>query len=134
MNGHEIDWMLRSDQVVLNYDYHGVFPVDLLPAEIDTGVYVVNTSPSTVSVGHWVVIFDRSFFCSYGIHPEIYKIYGTTSYSSTQLQSVNSSVCGLYAVAYIKARVRGFTAREFTRCFTKNHSLNDNMILDLFVP
>lgn len=131
MNGLDVDRLLTSDVQVMNYGYQGIFSVDKLPSSY-TGACVLNTSPSNVSEGHWVAVVDRMFFCSFGVNPEVYGIYGTRAYNDVQLQSLTSSVCGLYAVAYIKAHVRRYTTQDFINCFTCDYTANDMKLITAF--
>lgn len=128
MNTEEVAQMLRNDEHVGKF-FQGVFSIDKLPhVRKKAGVYVVNTSPSHIPVGHWVAIVGDCFFCSYGINPSVYGIEGATYYSTKQLQAINSNVCGFYVIAYIKVLCRGHSSMSFMNCFTNDTLCNDDII------
>lgn len=131
MNGRDVHRMLLADSCVTDNGYSGVFSVDQVP-ELGKIVCVINTSPSWLAVGHWVAVVKEKFFCSFGFSPQFYGIDGISEFNDRQIQSPNSSVCGLYVVAYIKACVRGYTTGEFINIFTDDHSINDKTIVRAF--
>lgn len=131
MNSEEIDDLLLRDNFV-NIRYRGVYPIDQLPSN-RSGIYIVNTSPSYISTGHWVAIVDDLFFCSYGVNPMNYGITGCHAFNNNQLQSINSSVCGLYVVAFVKCFARGYTLESFLSCYDVDTNVNDMIVSHAFM-
>ena len=125
MNTQEIDNLVRQDRAI--QQYRGVFAIDLLP-RIDNGTYIVNTSPHYISQGHWVCIAKKRFFCSYGMHPHNYGIIGAVEYNAVQLQSDDSSVCGLYAVLAASLLNRNYELEEIVTVFTTCVHTNDLIV------
>lgn len=130
MNSEEMAATLMNDSCISPI-FRGVYPVDLLPAE-RRGVYVVNTSPARVSTGHWVAIIGDELFCSYGIEPSVYGIQGVRSVAQRRLQAIDSKICGLYVIAYVAIRCRGYSTRDFYNCFTLHDTVNDDIMMNVF--
>ncbi|MGI9555414.1 MAG: hypothetical protein ACR2M9_01020 [Cyanophyceae cyanobacterium] len=130
MDTQQLNRCLATDPYVNRDDkYAGVFAIDTLPKKRSSSkVYVVNTSPSYIPVGHWVVLAKDKFFCSYGRSAGFYGIHGNYECNKQQLQSTYTSVCGLYVIAFTKAICRGYDVQEFLNCFTDSPKLNDRII------
>jgi len=126
MNTQEIGDLVRKDPLITNFQ--GVFSIDTLPKLKPNASYVVNTSPSYVSQGHWTGIHDKTFFCSYGIEPKSYGIKGIKSYNDTQFQSLNSSVCGYYVVLVLGLLSRGYELEEISNIFIYADNVNDDIV------
>lgn len=126
MDAGQLRKILEDDPFVAPY-FKGVYSIDTIPINRN-GVYIMNTSPAHIPIGHWVAIAGNQFFCSLGTHPSAYGIKGITEYNSETLQNLNSNVCGLYVTAYIKAVCRGYSLIDFLSCFTNNTRINDMIV------
>jgi hypothetical protein len=127
MNTLEIDQLVRSDKLLRNYK--GTFSRDTLPDLLDPkGIYIVNSSPQRIAVGHWICVLQMNFFCSYGLHPDVYGIEGMRQYNGVQLQSISSTVCGYYVAMVIKLWSRGFNLADILDNFTDSCNINDDII------
>lgn len=117
--------------------FAGVFPKDKIPHSASHYPYcfVANTDPSSESGTHWIAVYCSSpnsfeFFDSHGIEPEVHGFsFPNCTFSSTQLQSYRSSVCGHYCVYYLYYRSRGKTLSQIISKFLKNnYSWNDHQV------
>src|SRR5882724_5062914 len=119
--------------------YVGAFPRDILPRKLRKGknAMVINTDPSHLPGQHWVALIIQDgageYFDSFGMPPLHDDI---TSYISKQcpkgccynpmhLQSVTSSTCGLYTIAYIVWRCTQNDFNSFIKLFTTSNTEND---------
>jgi hypothetical protein len=126
MNTVQLNNLIIKDSMVERY--RGIFAIDTLPTSHSNGIYVVNTSPAHIPVGHWVGIFDGTFFCSFGVPPEVYGISNLHSYNTQKLQCINSSVCGYYVLTFVKLMSRGYTLHDMLGIFTGDCSVNDDIL------
>jgi hypothetical protein len=126
----------------------GVFASDTLPRRQTNRVYglIVNTDPHNKSGQHWCAIYsdasgNKEFFDSYGRPPEKNSIDIQTwisaradaiHYNKSQLQSENSSVCGLYCLLYLRQRLMGLTLQQFLEQFDRYHlEANDDFVTSI---
>jgi hypothetical protein len=88
----------------------GVFPKNKLPSIKREGYYIINLDSSTGEGTHWVAIYisnkkNRSFYWdSFGVPyaPKLVKKYiqqFKPYYSNEQLQALEGTYCGWYAIA-----------------------------------
>lgn len=115
--------------------FEGVFSLDTLP-KLALGerprLVVCNTAHRLSSGEHWVGMFldasgNVSFFDSYGLPPSstflldfLYVNSNNSNnwtYNHTQLQSLDSSVCGEYVCVYLYYRIKGYSDRQFVEIF-----------------
>jgi hypothetical protein len=126
MNSAQIYEALKDD-VYTGPVFWGVFPIDKLPVMKEWGIYVVNTAPSPIKLGHWVAVINGIFFCSYGVNPVIYGLK-PMPFVNRQLQSFESNTCGKYVVLFSKLICRGYTPADIIDCFGKIPLVNDKII------
>ena len=118
----------------------GVFARDELPLiNSYPCCFVFNTKPRNHFGEHWLAMYyDKNgyatFFDSYGMHPEFYKLekYLKESsqdwtYNKKRLQGL-SSYCGYYAILFLICKSRNETFKFF-KYFDNNYYLNDKKIL-----
>jgi len=143
MNTLEINLIINKDPV-LSKIYLGTFACDQLPESVYNYPcsMIVNTDPSFKSGEHWVAIyFDQEHCCEYfdsfGLLPYIPSIVNfiknnstsLSSYNYFHLQSVYSSVCGLYCIYFLYQRCRKISFNEVLKLFSfRDHKLNDAII------
>ena len=133
-------------------NFIGVFSADeihLLKLKQFPCCFIVNTSESNISFGHWIAvkcsntrieIFDSlgGKPSNWGHYPkDLLKFFTHYSYShnfliSPQLQSTKSHLCGLYCLYFIFFRSRK-PFDKLLRPFSKNFALNDQIISDLLL-
>lgn len=141
---------MNSDQVN-SYLKHlpvqqcGVYASDCLPARVSPSTaLVVNTDPHTKRGLHWIAVYldpcgKLEYFDSYGLPPVVqdhFKFIKRNStryfYNPTQLQSLNSTVCGHYCLVYLYFRTNGFSMQDFLSMFDQDTAKNDKFILECF--
>ena len=72
MNTQQISTILSSD-VMTKKLVHGVFPVDQLPS-VCNGMYVINTDEQDKPGDHWLAVYNKEYFDSYGYPPQNRRI------------------------------------------------------------
>lgn len=121
-----------------------VCAIDKLPKRIkkkkEYGI-VINLSVSSESGSHWTGLYIDSkknafYMDSLGfkyksnfIDKFINKNCKTYTYNKTQLQQLNSKVCGMYSTCFILHMMSGGTLELFIQKFSKNLYLNDAFII-----
>lgn len=142
MNSDEIHYYLKH----LPVNSFGVYASDCLPVIIPPlSAIVVNTDPHTHKGTHWVAFFRDvhgrlEYFDSYGNQPTVYdhirfirrNISCCYFYNPNTLQSIDSSVCGLYCLSYLYFRSLGFQMNDFTSLFSDNVNRNDSLVVMIF--
>mgnify|MGYP001800016803 FL=1 len=124
MNTKQIYQILKSDKILQQTNFLGVFPSDKIP-ELAKTTYpcsaVVNTMPHTHSGLHWVAFFKTKYnygiyFDSYGFPPYNLPAVGDVldtckdwSFNSHQLQTLFSTICGQYTIFFLTHICRGFS-------------------------
>jgi len=144
MNGHQLERAIAVNPCIQQF-FRGVFARDTLPNIVERypAVYVVNTDYSYRSGQHWVSIVLRDpsygiFFDSFGRTPErwrkefkdfIDKHVKRYDYFNVQIQSIDSSYCGLFVLAFLYAVMCMFlTIEQFKTVFQKNVMENDAIV------
>jgi len=100
---------------------------------------ILNTDPSSKKGRHWCSIFIykkngknvTDFYDSYGHSFEFYgfKIQDPVVFvNSKPHQSMNSAVCGLFALRYLYYRSRNYSNNCILSTYTKNLLLNDEIV------
>lgn len=141
---------MNSDEIYHYLKYlpvhsFGVYASDCLPVRIPPlTAIVVNTDPHTHQGTHWIAFFRDlngrlEFFDSYGCPPTVYdhiRFIRRNSccyfYNPITMQSIESSVCGLYCLSYLYFRSHGFEMKDFTSLFNDNVNRNDSLIVGIF--
>lgn len=122
-----------------------VVPSDMLPAKFSLPAgFIVNLSPSNHQGSHWIAIFINesgatTYFCSYGMKPEVRSIQHflrlhskTIQYNDRQLQAMQSTYCGEYAAMFLLNSFSGVRLSDFLKKFSMNLILNDMLITKMF--
>ena len=141
MNNFEIENILKKFHCN-KARFYGVYPCDKLPKNELKYLpcsFVVNLSPSSESGSHWVGLYidankRGNYFDSYGMRPRnknIVEFLRTQckgySWSKKEIQSVNSSTCGAYAICFIIFMTTNYgqTTIKFEDLFSNNSFTND---------
>lgn len=109
--------------------FHGVYPSDLLPKNINYGTYIINFDSHTQKGSHWVAVFVLPlrgyYFDSYGLYPPLTSILQfikrhciTWNYNQRQLQGPTTDTCGHYASLFALFMDRGYSPMEYINLFT----------------
>jgi len=125
---------------------YGVIPCDMLN---NLRIYkypvclIVNSDPSEKSGEHWLAIFIKNksspveFYDSYGLGAGFYGSYFTNfatrlqrkiQENIQQLQSMNSNVCGNYALYFIYKRLLGHLPMSLYCNFSNDYKRNDEIV------
>ena len=134
----EIEKMLKGVS-----NFRGVFSKDMLPKEINKSEStVVNLQDFFAGPGtHWVAIFnaadsnDVEYFDSFGLVPanEIVAYMKTSRknliFNDSQIQNMDSIMCGWFCVYFIKERYNGKTPQEILMDFHDNPSRFNEMFM-----
>lgn len=125
-------------------NFIGVYPRDTMPNKIDPNVSLVcNLDVAKGEGTHWVAVYNDpkfdyvEYFDSYGKIPpkEIEKYMKSsrkpTVYSSNEIQSLSSFLCGYFCVYYIICRYRGVSAYDILYTFNNdNGKQNDETVIE----
>ena len=148
MDTNQLYNILSKNRIIKRY-FLGVFAANEIPCNIYSVpcIFIANTDVSSELGTHWVCIYIDSnmqgyFFDSFGRSPCYYKHYHFSNfldnnsnswiYNTIQLQSLQSSVCGQYCIAFAYYICRGQSITKFLSYFTRNKLLND-IHIDSFV-
>ena len=129
---------------------NGVYLQDDIPSQLKNGFYIINLqSKKTKGNGtHWCVFyFDKHglktlqgsaresyYFDPMGfIAPEyIHKRIKPYIYCDKQVQSIDTSSCGFYCIAFIiflsKSRDKNIGFKTFINMFSNNVNMNENIL------
>ena len=127
---------------------NGIYMKDELSSNISNGNYIVNLQNHNEEGSHWVCFLKSKnniyWFDSFGCPPmqnEVnifkqnhYNVY----YSSVQIQSMTSILCGFFCIAYLyfvnlKGSSTTHKIAEFQNLFNyKNRANNDNILKNLY--
>ena len=114
MNTQQISAILSSDFMTKNL-FHGVFAVDQLSSVCD-GMYVINSDEQDKPGEHWLAVYNKEYFDSYGFPPQDKRIIDflgeNVVYNCVGLQHLFSNACGFYCVYYLLQRARGQSMEE----------------------
>jgi hypothetical protein len=100
------------------------------------GNYIINLDNSNLSGSHWVAaIFKKNevlYFDSYGIiYPNELKLASGSRkiyYNKKDLQSMNSSACGYYCIAFLLYVKNCESYNVFINSFSFLTNVNDNIL------
>ena len=132
------------DKIMVNCDnFRGTFSKDILPKSMKSNEsLIVNLQDYFSGNGtHWVCIYNDSksdnveYFDSFGLVPpnEVIRYMKTANkniiYNDTQIQNINSILCGYYCLYYIMQRNKGEKADEVLLDFhDKPSAFNENFM------
>lgn len=137
--------MNNSVDIKRNNQFLGVYSRDNLPNQCKPNTSLILNLDNENGPGtHWVCIYNGSpdaieYFDSYGFPPPeevinyMKKCNKDIAYSTSQLQSLNSVMCGYYCMYYINERANGKSMYDIIYDFkqlyndTTNH--NDPQLL-----
>lgn len=123
-----------------------VVPCDYLPTKfVKPCGFIINTSDSTKSDGHWQALWinksgDGFFFDSFGFSvytPQIAKFImthcHTYQYNKHQLQQTHTKTCGYWSAVFLYKMFTGTSMNSFVNSFSRcNLILNDIQIQRAF--
>lgn len=125
--------------------FRGTFSKDLLPTPMQPGFYVVNMQNSVSRSGrglpgtHWVLceVGPKSSYYvdSFGVVPPTEIISRATTpihYSKTDIQNLESSLCGYYCLYLMIQRSRGRGYKSIIGDFKKDTGKNSTVIDKFF--
>lgn len=142
MNTREVENILRSD-CKLSTIFEGVYASDRLPlfCNYNNTALVMNLDPHNQSGSHWVSIYIENgyglYFDSYGMPPTVNANFvhflnrnctQGWDYNRTELQALDSDVCGHYCIWFLSERARGVSLKNIVNQFTANCTVNDKLV------
>ena len=125
--------------------FKGTYPCDLVPISLNIKpqAFVVNTENSRSPGEHWVGLIIKQTNCWYfdslgnelqnqEVLHSLRKI-GVKKYffNHKQIQSVNSSSCGYFCIAFVLSFILGISYEDFLSEFSENVDQNDRICLRL---
>ena len=137
LSDKDIIHILKSQGIKFN----GIFMKDELPSKLKQGFYIINLQSSNIGNGtHWTVLYYNSklslYFDAFGFVPptEIEQKLNRYTYNNKQIQSLESTACGYYCMAFIIFMYRrtkvdielGF--KLFVDAFSNNTKKNDTLL------
>jgi len=133
LNNKQIDILMRRFKIT----YHGCFVKDQLPRRLCNGVYIINLNGSS----HWTALIKNGpkyfYFDSFGFPaPEQVedRINGPYTWSDQDIQSLSSSSCGWFCVAFCRFMVHhnpnDKSYKLFLHLFYKNNLHKNEAILE----
>lgn len=142
MNGAQLECMIACDPV-LRSGVTGVNAADRLPKRVPKQPYgfIANTQGHVLPGEHWCAFYDDGrdhvlFFDSYGRIPRQNSVYfyqwlrgKSVKMNTIQIQSDESSVCGLYCILFLRHILCGETLEQFVNSFDpSNTEINDSYV------
>ena len=128
LSNTDIDHLVAHYKII---SYHGCFIDDKLPKALYDGYYVINLNGKS----HWTALLkngkDYFYFDSYGIYAsqEIEDHIKEYIYSDVDIQSMNSTSCGFYVVAFMKwmqkYKDKKLAYTNFLKLFSKDTRKNE---------
>ena len=117
---------LEIDKIMCHKNYRGTFSKDILPKTMNKNEsIIINLQDYFAGNGtHWVCAYNEEksnnveYFDSFGLVPpnEVIKYIKTTKkniiYNDSQIQHIDSILCGYYCLYYIIERNKGRKANE----------------------
>ena len=138
MNTKQIATILKCDYVTKDI-FQGVYAIDQLPSW-QPGAYVVNTDEQDKPGEHWVAVYQKEYFDSYGLPPLDTRLIdfleNDYQYNKVPLQQPLSNACGFYCVYYILERARGVKQETIIDVLKNSDSdfIVKNLIFDRYKP
>ena len=144
MNTSQLQCMIDCDPL-LNKRVVGVYAADQLPTRVVKHPYgfIANTQGHQLPGEHWCAFYDDGqghilFFDSYGRLPSENSVFfqrwlntraKSVRINRTQIQSDDSTVCGLYCIIFLRKVLTGHTLEQFVHLFDSNNtSANDSYV------
>ena len=137
MDASELRKRLVNDRFIRR-DLLGVFAADEIPPTVNRlpCLVIANTDISILPGSHWVAMYINGegtgyYFDSLGRPPQQYFVNFVKDNSRSwtcntkQIQSLSSSVCGHYCIAFAYFVCRGKSMNTFLLNFNQNRDLND---------
>ena len=97
--------ILEKENILIN----GVYPKDRLKKPLKQGFYIINLNNSDETGSHWTAMYCVNgayslYFDAFGFKaPEcIEDVLHRYDYNKKQIQSIDSTSCGFYCIAFIK--------------------------------
>ena len=97
--------ILEKENILIN----GVYPKDMIHKPLKSGFYIINLNDSDEPGSHWTVLYCINdaysmYFDPFGFKaPEcIEDVLHRYDYNKKQIQSIDSTSCGFYCIAFIK--------------------------------
>ena len=143
MYGDDISLILSRFLSKSRVKYLGTFSADKIPSHSlvqssSPCCYVLNSDPSTSPGSHWVAVYHSTphsleFFDSFGFAPADLGFHFDTSFhvtqNKTQVQSLNSKVCGEYCIYFVYLRSVGISFSDIIkRLSSQTHSKSDSRV------
>ena len=127
MNTHTIARRLNRCTLTKRF-FLGVFACDQLPAIHSYPCsFVLNLDPATQDGSHWVGVFALSphrlnYFDSYGMKPNecvrrTLRQFSRITHNTRTFQSLSSSTCGYFAMAFIALSSLGVSFEKIIQLF-----------------
>lgn len=147
MNSLQIEKILKRDPKVSKY-FLGCFSANTIPSKpCASRLYpycaVVNTDNSNEPGTHWIAIYvsnstNIEYFDSFALQPnEIIQDYlsqfSNIKHSKVQLQTINSTVCGQYAIYFISNRCYGDSFDKIEKHLSTECKSHSNKVVNSFV-
>ena len=119
----------------------GVYAADRLPRSYKKpAAFIANTDSYGGAGVHWVAFYipakgRAEYFDSYGLDTFIeghleFQSLSRISWlvNKKSLQGLQSTVCGQHCLAYLIARMRGYSMKSFQSLFTSDVTKNDRLV------
>ena len=146
MNSNELMAVLKcmlKDEKIKNY---GVVPADQFEYVLKKSapkVYIVNTKPASIYMGHWVCIFELEknvleFFDPLAFDISVYGKYFlpllkfNPLVNSFRIQSLSSIQCGKFVTFYLYYRLRDNSMCKIVNQFSCNRKMNDKKVIKFY--
>ena len=143
MNGFELASIIEKDSKLAN-NVVGIYSFDTIPKNFGNHKGLIfNNEISSRSGSHWLSLFKINantieFYDSFGLDPEVYGLSSehpflqkyNIIYRNKQIQSIDSEICGLYAIYYLEHRVLGHPLSAIFEKFGEDYYLNDKIIIN----
>ena len=140
----ELNFILKENAVTRRL-FLGTYPSCVIPeTNKRTYCFISNTDDHLNPGVHWNAWFVRdgkvSFFDSFGRSyrhvdfPEYYKLFASRfdeiNYSTTQIQSKDSWMCGYFCVHFLYSQCLGVDFENFLDQYSSDFDQNDCKVLD----
>ena len=135
MDSNEIkDLMMKDKKIKKNFK--GVYPIDLIPQNLDyPSLIVVNLDSSEKKGSHWIVLHYISNHIvehfEY-INNILFKQNLTYKYNNKRLQSLYSNTCGLFCLFYSYYSSRNEDMVRILRRFGNTYKENEFIVMKFY--
>jgi hypothetical protein len=119
----------------------GVLPANRQPSQMrPRASMIVNCCNASLPGRHWLALYrctsgGLEVFDSFGMNPHFYNIVGklpeasVITYSTRQIQPIQSNHCGLYCLYYCYMKARDYTLEDIIACFSRDLEDNDDSVV-----